>query len=38
VSDTVPPEVTHDNDLSPNKLKRWKSLDNDNIAENRRGV
>mgnify|MGYP003966563573 FL=1 len=41
----VPPEVTHD-DLSPNKLKRWKSLnntsnntsDNDNITENRRGV
>lgn len=31
-------KVTHDNDLSPNKLKRWKSLDNDNIAENRRGV
>jgi hypothetical protein len=27
--------------LSPNKLKRWKSLDNvdnDNILENRRGV
>jgi hypothetical protein len=28
-------------DMTPNKLKRWKSLDNrihDDIAENRRGV